>query len=591
VTFRKPSGPTLVTLVLLVLVPALAALQYRWVGQLSVAERERMQRNLLNAADQFRDAFDDEVRDASVALQVGPTTAREGESQQYSERYTRWVNTANYPQIVADVYLVDADGEGLRLRRWDVENHVFEPAPWTASLELLRPQFERDREAFQRQPRIFDTRDAGYRGDDSLIVLGLAIFEGPPGRPRQVQPVFGFTIIQLDMPSMEDVMLAELARRHFIDARGDSYRVAVTAFDDPTRVLYRSDAEATLDVAAADATAPLLAPLRQRRGGPRGPVNNRAGSGPGGLSEIEERGRWRLLVQHESGSLEAAVGFSRRRNLALSFGSLLLLTGSIGLLTVTSRNSQKLAKQQMEFVAGVSHELRTPVAVIRSASENLAQGVVSGDRVKRYGQLLESEARRLGEMVERVLQYAGIESGLGFGTRVPLAPADIIETAVESALPLVGPGDVNVQREIPEDLPPVMGDAAALRSAVQNLIANAVKYGGRDRWVGIKAQHVKERRRSEVQITVSDHGAGIPASELPHIFDPFYRGADAIDRQIHGNGLGLSLVKRIVNAHGGRVSVATRAGAGSSFTIALPCAEADAQPSAVSTGAQVGAHS
>jgi anti-sigma regulatory factor (Ser/Thr protein kinase) len=81
---------------------------------------------------------------------------------------------------------------------------------------------------------------------------------------------------------------------------------------------------------------------------------------------------------------------------------------------------------------------------------------------------------------------------------------------------------------------------------VQNLIANAVKYGGRDHWVGIRAEHAHDRKRSEVRITISDHGAGIPAEELPHIFDPFYRGADAVDRQIHGNGLGLSLVKRIV---------------------------------------------
>ena len=108
--------------------------------------------------------------------------------------------------------------------------------------------------------------------------------------------------------------------------------------------------------------------------------------------------------------------------------------------------------------------------------------------------------------------------------------------------------------------PTVVGDAAALRSAVQNLIANAVKYGGRDRWVGIKIEQGRHRRRPEVWITVSDHGDGIPASELPHIFDPFYRGADAVARQVHGNGLGLSLVRRIVAAHGGRVTVTTRAG-------------------------------
>ena len=85
-----------------------------------------------------------------------------------------------------------------------------------------------------------------------------------------------------------------------------------------------------------------------------------------------------------------------------------------------------------------------------------------------------------------------------------------------------------MQRDIAPDLPPVVGDAAALRSAVQNLIANAVKYGGADRWVGVRAEHVRERRRSEVRITVSDHGAGIPPADLPHIFEPFYRGADAM---------------------------------------------------------------
>jgi signal transduction histidine kinase len=293
-----------------------------------------------------------------------------------------------------------------------------------------------------------------------------------------------------------------------------------------------------------------------------------------------------LLVQHQSGSLEAAVAMVRLRNLAISFGVLLLLTVSVGLLANTSRRAHRLARQQMEFVAGVSHELRTPVAVIRSASENLAHGVVSGDRVKSYGRLLETEAKRLGEMVERVLQYAGIASGLGFGARVTLSPSEIIEGAIDSSVPLIDTAGVQVHREIAPDLPAVVGDAAALRSAVQNLIANAVKYGGRDRWVGIRAEHLQDKRRSEVRITVSDHGSGIPAAELPHIFDPFYRGADAVERQVHGNGLGLSLVKRIVAAHDGRVTVTTRAGAGSSFTIALPAAPQDTRARAVASELQ-----
>lgn len=594
---KFPSGPTIITVLLLVLLPALAVLQYRWVGQVSTAERERMQRNLQSAADQFRQTFDQEIVRAAIALQVGAGTMREGASDTYSDRYNAWVNTNagnDYQQIVAGIYLVDAEEGELRLRRWNSSSHVFEPSLWPSTLADWRPHFEYALREFRAQ-RLPDLTQA-FTGHDSL--LAMPIRQAPQRGPRgsgaaPAGPVFGFTILEFDLAYIRGQMIPELARRHFIDAGGDSYRVAVTSATDPDTVVFRSEAAATNDAAIADVTAPLFpfpAGFGIRGPGARGGDGLRDGR-EGGARAAQPTSRWRLIVQHQAGSLEAAVGQVRTRNLAISFGVLLMLSVAVAMLTATSRKAERLAQQQMEFVAGVSHELRTPVAVIRSAAENLASGVVSGERVKRYGQMLEGEARRLAEMVERVLQYAGIESGLGFGTRAPLAPMELIETAIESALPLVGP-DAQVQRDIAPDLPPVIGDAAALRSAIQNLIANAVKYGGRDRWVGIRAQLVRERRKSEVRITVSDHGPGIPASELPHIFEPFYRGAEALERQVHGNGLGLSLVRRIVTAHGGHVSVSTRPGGGSAFTIALPAGKADAQPSAVADNAmQVSAQS
>jgi signal transduction histidine kinase len=382
------------------------------------------------------------------------------------------------------------------------------------------------------------------------------------------------------MPYIREQMLPDLASRHFTHVEGDVYRVAVTHAADPGKVLYMSDPEAPVDPELADASLTLFGfgnqPSFFGRVGPPG--------GPGDVAPSiqEDFGRWRLVVQHQRGSLEAAVASARRRNLGISFGVLLLLTVSVVLLAAASRRAHGLARQQMEFIAGVSHELRTPVAVIRSAAENLSHGIVDGgDRVKRYGQLVETEAKRLGEMVERVLQYAGIESVLGSSARTAVAPEEIVEDAVADSIPLLEPDRVTIERDIAPDLPPVMGDAAALRSAVQNLIANAVKYGGGDGWVGVKAERVSARQHSEVRITVRDHGAGIPASELPHIFEPFYRGADAIARQVHGNGLGLSLVRRIVTAHGGRVTVTSRAGTGSAFTITLPTAEPDPRSDAV----------
>ena len=603
VTLKKPAGTTLVTVALLILLPTLAVLQYQWVGQLSTAARERLQRNVRIAAAQFREAFDGELIRAVLSLQVGPQTVREGVSERYSDRYNTWLNTASHPQIVSNVLVVDGDSGQLRLRRWNPDRDALEATEWQPPLDKWRSQLEQEFRDFNAG-LAFDRR-AALRGEDSLILVplrNLVVPARPTPGPQTVTPVFGFTIVELNMPYIREQMLPELAARHFTHVEGDVYRVAVTASDDAENVLYRSDPDAPVDPLRADASASLFGmnfqgfPFGRPPRPPIGDSTRRQestrlrGEEPLGVRAAapeEELGRWRLLVQHQSGSLEAAVARARRQNLAISFGVLLLLTVSIALLAATSRRAHRLARQQMEFVAGVSHELRTPVAVIRSAAENLSHGVVdSGDRVKRYGQLLETEARRLGEMVERVLQYAGIESGLATGARVPVAPTEIIEGAIESSLTLLGSEDVTIERNFIPNPPTVVGDAAALRSAIQNLIANAVKYGGNDRWVGIRVEHGRQRRRPEVWITISDHGSGIPASELPHIFDPFYRGADAVARQVHGNGLGLSLVRQIVAAHGGRVTVTTRAGAGSSFTIALPSAEPDQRATAVASQLQ-----
>ena len=117
-------------------------------------------------------------------------------------------------------------------------------------------------------------------------------------------------------------------------------------------------------------------------------------------------------MKHPSGSLEAAVNAARRRNLLVSTASSAMLGASMGLLVVSTRRAQELARQQIEFVAAVSHELRTPLAVIRSAADNLADGVVHDEaQVRKYGELVRGEGRRLTEMVEQILEFAGIQSG------------------------------------------------------------------------------------------------------------------------------------------------------------------------------------
>ena len=583
---RLPSRLTALTAALLVLLPALAILQYRWVGQLGDAARERMQRNLHNGAQQFRDSFDSEIARAFVSLQVDSAKS----TDRYAERYAAWASTTPYPWLVANVYVVDALGGDLRLSRWDAQARTFAAARWEGALGAARPRFASELAAFTSEGRRPFDRQV-LRGHEALLVAPLIHIQfGAPPQPhtfKSVATTFGFTVIELNLPAIKEQLLPALAQRHFSERDDDAYRVAVVDALNPTNVIYRSSPSAPTDASTADVSVPIFGAhqdpflflsrgisheIRDGRDKQRLVVSmireQRANNVTGQVSN-SENGRWQLLAQHERGSLDAAVGNMRRRNLAISFGILLLMSVSIGLLTLSSRRAQDLAQQQMEFVAGVSHELRTPVAVIRSAAENLSHGVVGNpDHVRRYGDAIQVEARRLGEMIERVLHFAGIDSGRV--ARSPVAIGPLVTEAIDAAL-AHDSETFTVDRRISAELPPVLGDATALRSAVQNLVANAMKYGGADRWIGIRTEVAHERRnRREVRITVEDHGRGIDPVDLPHIFDPFYRGAEATRAQIQGSGLGLALVRRIAEAHCGRVTVATQTSVGSAFTLHLP---------------------
>jgi signal transduction histidine kinase len=226
----------------------------------------------------------------------------------------------------------------------------------------------------------------------------------------------------------------------------------------------------------------------------------------------------------------------------------------------------------MEFVATVSHELRTPLAVIRSAAENLADGIVDDQaQVRKYGELVRGEGRRLTDMVEQILEFSGIQSGERLLNPTPVPIASLLRGVLEGSASLAAAAGIDVEQDLPADLPPVVGDEPALRRVFQNLLGNAIKYGAAGGWIRIDAR----RQGNEVLVTVSDRGIGIDPSDHERIFDPFYRAAAVVEAQIQGAGLGLSLVKRIVEAHGGAISVRSAPGAGAAFTVRLPIASSE----------------
>ncbi|MES1211417.1 MAG: HAMP domain-containing sensor histidine kinase, partial [Acidobacteriota bacterium] len=234
--------------------------------------------------------------------------------------------------------------------------------------------------------------------------------------------------------------------------------------------------------------------------------------------------------------------------------------------------AQRLARQQMEFVAGVTHELHTPLTAIRSAGQNLADGVVADpQQVKRYGALVEREGRRLSDMVAQALELAGIQSGRRVYHPRPEEVTLLLDGALEDCRPLIKESRTTVTVAIPAGLPPVLADGEALRRALRNLIENAARYGGPTpaevEIHGLPAAN--PRAPPTVQVAVCDRGPGVPEAERERIFEPFYRLPGHAE-QAGGVGLGLSLVRQIAQRHRGRVHVEPRDGGGSRFVITLP---------------------
>lgn len=657
VLHRRISGVTALVAVVLLLVPALAWLQYRWVGQVSEAERERMQRTLRTSAAQFATAFDTELSRAVVGLQVEGAVARDENWASYAQRYNTWTERTD-PRLVREVLLVDAEPERaspgsrtrssssrhvrqgadagrrndravrperevtadeLRVRRWNDQLGAFEAAEWSAELSPFRAALA---EHFGELQVMRGQANGRFRregtlsftvGDPYTMVSPVTLFDFPSDRrsPPRID-ILGFTLIRLDAGFLKETMLPALTARHFHGEDGaEDYRIVVTDRLDATKVIWESEPGAAAAVGTTpDVDTAFMSPrpdqvfmIARNRGGAPAPPSNPGEQERIVISVLQDRrsasdtgappppppprgpslgtfeGRWRIAAVHRAGSLEAAVAAVRTRNLMLSSGILLLLTTAIGLIVVSSRRAQTLARQQMEFVAAVSHELRTPVSVIGTAASNLADGVVAEPaRVRKYGETIQGEARRLAETVERVLQLAGIAAGSAARSRVPVSVAEVVQQSVAACRPEIDARGVTLELSLPDGLPPVQGDAGALRSAVQNLISNAVKYGGDARWVRVTASPstgLKPRRSdgaTHVAITVSDRGLGISPDDRKHIFEPFYRGREAVSRQIQGSGLGLNLVARIAEAHGGRVEVTSEPGKGSTFTLLLPAA-------------------
>jgi signal transduction histidine kinase len=507
---ERPIANYLGIMLLIGVVLLLAWLQFKWLTELREEEEARRR----------------------VALRVAATNYAEYISQEMNQLLVR-INSSGSVLAVSDTEplfetVIELEGDGTARISPAGSNHWLPATRAELDQRLGRP--------------LIDALAVRHMKSEALLWLDP---------PAAVYCANRCQVGVLDAGWLDANLLAPAARRMFADF-GKALRSAVTLEDAGTkRVLYPSDTRPDY-VRITDLEQPLLSDVQVL--------------GPPGM-------HWLLKVNHGGSSLEAAVAVSHMRNVLLSGGVLGLLVLSIGLVIFNARRHVSLAREHLYFAAGVSHELRTPLSVIASAADNLAGRTVSEDtRVQDYGALIQREVRRLKGMIENVLQFAQSASSPCPRVCTDVDMMALIGEVLDNCSTLLRERELRL--ELPDSLPTVSGDPAALRSALTNLVANATQYASGGNWILLSAAAVRLRPRGRaLRISISNPITGRPDTHPGRLFEPFYRGQQVRAAGISGTGIGLAVARNVARQHGGGVSIDTAQPEIIKFTLFLPIHE------------------
>jgi signal transduction histidine kinase len=270
------------------------------------------------------------------------------------------------------------------------------------------------------------------------------------------------------------------------------------------------------------------------------------------------------------------------------FPVLLALLGiTAALVAIAFRQMHReaaLSRLRSDFVSSVSHELRTPLAQIRMFAELLRMGWIRSEQEHtRSLDIIDQEARRLGHLVDKVLCFDRVDRGENTLIVEPTHVASLIEEVLEAFAPLAKARQAEVSVDLDEAIVAEV-DRGAMRQVLINLLDNAVKYGPQGQTINVALERCADPMWA--RLWIEDEGPGIPDLERGRIWEPFHRLERDSNSAIAGSGIGLSLVRTLTEAHGGRVTMADGVEGGSRFIVEIPCdaREETASPAAVEVG-------
>ena len=276
---------------------------------------------------------------------------------------------------------------------------------------------------------------------------------------------------------------------------------------------------------------------------------------------------WNLHATILESPTIAASDASLTRNLIVLGVAVFVLLGALMFIFINAQRERELAERQAGFLANITHELKTPLAVMQAAGENLADGrVTEGKRLKSYGDHIYNESVRLKRMIEKLLDAAKVDSGQLSTEQAPHYLQELTAEFVEANRSYIEDKGFTFTFTHDKNLPLVMVDADHIETTLNNLVENAMKYSRDEKDISIAV----EKKGGYVSVSVSDKGTGIPKKSLRYIFDKFYRVEDSLTAKTKGHGLGLSIVKNMVEMNGGTIDVKSEYGVGSTFVVKFP---------------------
>lgn len=615
----------------------LAVLQYHWLGSVSDAEKKRLEENLEASAENFVSDLNRGFSSLNQAFKIQISSGESEVKYLLEQSYLNWLSTAEYPQLVDSVFFVEDvygsdpvvnifNTDPARLIEIQKAKHI---SNWidkqkspkrhaSNSFDLIKPPEFGDPTLIAIPVQLLDLITVENESSGKNMQVSLNIDQGDD-----------VVLLQLDDEIIKNEIIPGIAQTYFSESYTDQYHISIVKEDadssitesvyfttsegdeipipDYKKKLRKFDFSSVFIIQAdADETGinPLLRGIDSLSGNLQSiEINNKSNAATTMALNSETRrlsyktsskdstftvkrdttinasfsadfttAGWQFWLSFKEGSLDAFVSKAKNRNLAISFGILVILGFCVGMIVLFSKRSQDLADQQMLFVAGVSHELRTPLTVIRSAAENLNEGVIqSEERKKEYARLMLKEGRRLSEMVDQIMEFSGIQAGKRVYSFTEVEIEGLMNEILNKYKPILESEGIQLEYSFTTSKSIIKADRDALYLSISNLLNNAIKFRGDSKKIRVSVAETS--KQDFITVIVKDYGIGIPSEEQKKIFEPFFRGKKPVEDQVKGNGIGLSLVKKVAEAHKGEIRLKSKEGEGSTFILILPVKE------------------